>query len=325
MKWDIISKSAAAEAASLFSGGAVTHSSSADDRIIDAFIDNMWAERGLSSNTLAAYGSDLRQFSKWLSGRRCNLLSVEHGAIQEYLGDRLLARTSKRTASRLLSTLKRFYRWTQRQGYVRSDPAAQVEAPKPSRPLPKVLSEGEVERLLAAPDVNTPLGLRDKAMLETVYASGLRVSELVGITLGQINMRQGLIRLFGKGNKERVVPLGEEALHWLGRYLESGRTALLAGRIERPQQIFVTRRGAGMTRQMCWHMIKRRAGEAGIDKALSPHTLRHAFATHLLNHGADLRAVQMLLGHSDLSTTQIYTHIAKARLRDFHARHHPRA
>lgn len=303
----------------------MTHSSSDDERIIEAFIDALWAERGLSSNTLAAYGSDLRQFSRWLSGPRRNLLSAAREHIQAYLGDRAAARASKRTTSRLLSTLKRFYRWAQRQGHMRSDPAAQVEAPKLSRPLPKVLSEGEVERLLGAPDVNTPLGLRDKAMLETVYASGLRVSELVGITLGQINLRQGLIRLFGKGNKERVVPLGEEALHWLNRYLETARLELLAGRDNRPEELFITRRGAGMTRQMCWHMIKRYAGEAGIDKPLSPHTLRHAFATHLLNHGADLRAVQMLLGHSDLSTTQIYTHIAKARLRDFHARHHPRA
>lgn len=300
-------------------------SSSGDDPIIDAFIDALWAERGLSRNTLAAYASDLRQFAGWLLERENTLLGVERGQIQSYLSDRILGRASKRTTSRLLSTLKRFYRWAQRQGHMRFDPAAPVEAPKLSRPLPKVLSENEVERLLAAPDVNTPLGLRDKAMLETVYASGLRVSELVGIELGQINLRQGLVRLFGKGNKERVVPLGEEALHWLNRYLETGRPALLSGRDNRPEQLFVTRRGGGMTRQMCWHMIKRYAGEAGIDKPLSPHTLRHAFATHLLNHGADLRAVQMLLGHSDLSTTQIYTHIAKARLRDFHARHHPRA
>lgn len=296
-----------------------------DDRIIDAFIDALWAERGLSRNTLAAYGSDLRQFAGWLLARERGLLSIERGQIQSYLSDRIIAHASKRTTSRLLSTLKRFYRWAQRQGHLDFDPAAQVEAPKLSRPLPKVLTESEVERLLSAPNVNTALGLRDKAMLETVYAAGLRVSELVGITLGQINTRQGLIRLFGKGNKERVVPLGEEALHWLGRYLEMARPELLSGRDARPEQLFVTRRGNGMTRQMCWHMIKRYAREAGVAKPLSPHTLRHAFATHLLNHGADLRAVQMLLGHSDLSTTQIYTHIAKARLRDFHARHHPRA
>jgi integrase/recombinase XerD len=299
--------------------------SSEDDRIIDVFIDALWAERGLSRNTLAAYGSDLRQFAGWLLTKKRNLLGVEREHIQSYLSDRLVNRASKRTASRLLSTLKRFYRWTQRQGHMTSDPAAQVEAPKPGRPLPVVLTEKEIERLLAAPDVATPLGLRDKAMLETLYASGLRVSELVGTTLGQINLRQGLIRLFGKGNKERIVPLGEEALHWLGRYLESARSILLSGYDSRPEQLFVTRRGGGMTRQMCWHMIKRYAQTADIAKSLSPHTLRHAFATHLLNHGADLRAVQMLLGHSDLSTTQIYTHIAKARLRDFHARHHPRA
>ncbi len=299
--------------------------SSEDDGIIDVFIDALWSERGLSRNTLAAYGSDLRQFVGWLSTKKRNLLGVEREHIQSYLSDRLVNRASKRTASRLLSTLKRFYRWAQRQGHLASDPAAQVEAPKPGRPLPAVLTEKEIERLLAVPDVATPLGLRDKAMLETLYASGLRVSELVGTTLGQINLRQGLIRLFGKGNKERIVPLGEEAQHWLGRYLESARPILLSGYDSQPEQLFVTRRGGGMTRQMCWHMIKRYAQVADIAKSLSPHTLRHAFATHLLNHGADLRAVQMLLGHSDLSTTQIYTHIAKARLRDFHARHHPRA
>jgi integrase/recombinase XerD len=309
----------------IFSGANGAVMRPADDRIIDIFIDALWAERGLSRNTLAAYSSDLRQFSGWLLTKEKALLSVERGQIQSYLSDRIVARASKRTTSRLLSTLKRFYRWAQRQGHVNFDPAAQVEAPKLGRPLPKVLTENEVEQLLAAPDVDTVLGLRDKAMLETVYASGLRVSELVGITLGQINMRQGLIRLFGKGNKERVVPLGEEALHWLSRYWEVSRPALLSGRDLRPEHLFITRRGGGMTRQMCWHMIKRHAQTAGIAKSLSPHTLRHAFATHLLNHGADLRAVQMLLGHSDLSTTQIYTHIAKARLRDFHARYHPRA
>ncbi len=299
--------------------------SPADDRMIDAFTDALWAERGLSRNTLAAYGSDLRQFDGWLQAAGRDLLSVERSQIQSYLSDRIMGRASKRTTSRLLSTLKRFYRWAQRQGYVKSDPTAQVEAPKLSRPLPKVLTESEVEQLLAAPDIDTVLGLRDKAMLEVAYASGLRVSELVGITLGQLNLRQGLIRLFGKGNKERVVPLGEEAAHWLNRYLQAGRAELLVGRDVRPEHLFITRRGGGMTRQMCWHMIKRYTRAAGITKSLSPHTLRHAFATHLLNHGADLRAVQMLLGHSDLSTTQIYTHIAKARLRDFHARHHPRA
>jgi integrase/recombinase XerD len=299
--------------------------SSAGDHMIDVFTDALWAERGLSRNTLAAYGSDLRQFNGWLRNAGQDLLSVERSQIQSYLSDRIMGRASKRTTSRLLSTLKRFYRWAQRQGHVKSDPTAQVEAPKLSRPLPKVLTESEVEQLLGAADVDTVLGLRDKAMLEVVYASGLRVSELVGITLGQLNLRQGLIRLFGKGNKERVVPLGEEAMHWLNRYLEQGRPALLSGRDARSEHLFITRRGSGMTRQMCWHMIKRYARVAGVMKSLSPHTLRHAFATHLLNHGADLRAVQMLLGHSDLSTTQIYTHIAKARLRDFHARHHPRA
>jgi integrase/recombinase XerD len=295
------------------------------DPVIDQFIDALWAERGLSRNTLAAYASDLRGFAGWLAARQQLLKQVERGQIQQYLGERIAGRASKRTTSRLLSTLKRFYRWAQREGHVHEDPAAQVEAPKLSRPLPTVLSEQEVERLLAAPDVKTDLGLRDKLMLELAYACGLRVSELVGLTVAQINFRQGVIRLFGKGNKERLVPVGEEALHWLNLYLQQARPALLAGNDARVEHVFVSRRGAGISRQMCWHLIKACALKAGISKPLSPHTLRHAFATHLLNHGADLRAVQMLLGHSDLSTTQIYTHIAKARLRDFHAKHHPRA
>ncbi|HEY3487262.1 MAG TPA: site-specific tyrosine recombinase XerD [Gammaproteobacteria bacterium] len=296
-----------------------------DDHMIDAFIDALWAERGLSRNTLDAYASDLRLFARWLGAQERSLLTVDGEQIRSYLNYRIAGAASKRTTSRLSSTLKRFYRWTQRQGHMNFDPAAQVKMPKLDRPLPDVITETEVERLLAAPDVAHVLGLRNKTMLEMAYAAGLRVSELIEVTLAQINMRQGLIRLFGKGNKERVVPLGEEALHWLNRYIQETRPVLLSGYNTRPEQLFITRRGRGMTRQMCWHMIRRYAVAAGITKSLSPHTLRHAFATHLLNHGADLRAVQMLLGHSDLSTTQIYTHIARARLRDFHARHHPRA
>jgi integrase/recombinase XerD len=296
-----------------------------DDPIVDIFIDALWAERGLSRNTLAAYASDLRRFAAWLDRHERTLLHVEKEQIQRYLAARIIGKARKRTTSRLVSTLKRFYRWALREGYIHADPAAQVEAPKLSQSLPTVLSEQEVERLLAAPAVETELGLRDKAILELAYACGLRVSELVGLTIAQINPRQGVLRLFGKGNKERLVPVGEEAMHWLNRYLQHARPALLGGMDAKVEHVFISQRGAGISRQMCWYLIKACALKADISKPLSPHTLRHAFATHLLNHGADLRAVQMLLGHSDLSTTQIYTHIAKARLRDFHAKHHPRA
>ncbi len=293
--------------------------------LIEAFTDALWMERGLSRNTLAAYATDLRGFAGWIRHQQGHLLLAQRSDLQAYLAERITAQASKRTTARLLSTLRRFYRWALREGRIQTDPSAQIDAPKLGRALPHSLTEHDVECLLAAPDIETPRGLRDRVLLEIAYASGLRVSELVNLQLPQINQQRGLIRVTGKGNKERLVPLGEVALEWLQRYLREARPALLKGRDMHSDMLFVSRRGSGLTRQMCWHLIKAYARQADIQRPLSPHTLRHAFATHLLNHGADLRAVQMLLGHSDLSTTQIYTHIAQARLKDFHAEHHPRA
>ena len=293
------------------------------DPLIDQFLDAIWMERGLSKNTLIAYGNDLNGFANWLHTQSAlNLLLVRRENVQAYLAHRLARQTSPRTAARQLSTLRRFYAWLLRGNRILEDPTALIEAPRLGRPLPKTLTEAEVEALLGAPDTTTVLGLRDRAMLEILYASGLRVSELVNLIPSQINLQQGVVRVTGKGNKERLVPLGEEAIVWLERYLSEARPSMLNGR---PcDAVFVTQRRDAMTRQAFWYKIKRQAIAAGIDKPLSPHTVRHAFATHLLNHGADLRVVQMLLGHSDLSTTQIYTHVARARLKELHARHHPR-
>ena len=294
-----------------------------NDPLIEQFLDAIWMERGLSENTLAAYRNDLNGYARWLAGQpHSDLITAGRDDVQTYLAERVAASASPRSTARLLSTLRRFYAWLRRENRINEDPTALIEAPKLGRPLPKTLTEAEVEALLAAPDTETTLGLRDRTMLEVLYASGLRVSELVSLKLMQINLQQGVIRVTGKGNKERLVPLGDEALSWLQRYLEESRSALLNG--QTCDALFVTQRREAMTRQAFWYMIKRHAKTAHIDKALSPHTLRHAFATHLLNHGADLRVVQMLLGHSDLSTTQIYTHVARARLKDLHARHHPR-
>ncbi|MBN1378592.1 MAG: site-specific tyrosine recombinase XerD [Gammaproteobacteria bacterium] len=295
-----------------------------DRQLIDVFVDALWAERGLGQNTLDAYASDLRHFAIWLAGHKHTLLSVGAAEIQQYLGDRLAGRTSKRTAARLLSSGRRFYRWAVREGRLQQDPTALIASPKLSRLLPQTLSEEDVVNLIHAPDITTPRGLRDRAMLELAYASGLRVSELVTINQEQIDLVRGVLRITGKGNKERLVPTGEEAAYWLRRYILESRPELLKGCQPAPVAVFVSRRGRGLTRQTCWHMIKRYALQIGLKKSLSPHSLRHAFATHLLNHGADLRAVQLLLGHSSLSTTQIYTHIARARLKAFHAAHHPR-
>ncbi|MEN8132875.1 MAG: site-specific tyrosine recombinase XerD [Pseudomonadota bacterium] len=292
--------------------------------LIDTFLDRLWMEHGLSENTLSAYRSDLRGLLQWLQGQgNADLLAVEQDDLQEYLSSRFGAGVSARSAARLLSTLKRFYRHHIGEGDIAKDPSALLETPKLGRPLPKSLSEADVENLLAAPPIDTRLGLRDRTMLELLYACGLRVSELINVKLDQINLQQGVLRVWGKGGKERMVPVGEQAQHWLARYLREARPALLE---KRPgsDKLFVTNRGTAMTRQAFWYMIKRYARSAGISKGLSPHTLRHAFATHLLNHGADLRVVQMLLGHSDLSTTQIYTHVARARLKDLHQEHHPR-
>lgn len=288
--------------------------------LVERFLDALWMERGLSANTLAAYRSDLLSFCGWLQEGGGDVLAAGRGDVMAYLGAG--PGLSSRTRSRRLSSLRRFFQYLARERLIQADPCSRVPAPRLGRPLPKSLSEGEVERLLDAPAVSEPLGLRDRAMLEVLYATGLRVSELVTLEIGQINQRQGVVRITGKGNKERLVPLGEEALDWLSRFLREGRLQILGGQLS--NAAFPTHRGGPMTRQAFWHTIKRYALKAGIRTPLSPHTLRHAFATHLLNHGADLRVVQMLLGHADISTTQIYTHVARARLKDLHAVHHPR-
>lgn len=289
---------------------------------IEQFLDAMWVERGLSDLTLAAYRTDLIGFARWLAANDASLLDAGRDRVLGYLASRAQAGIRSRSTARLLSALRRFYRYQVREGRLAQDPTALVESPKAGRPLPAALSEQEVEALLAAPDSEAPIGLRDRAMLELLYAAGLRVSELVAMTLDRLNLRQGVVRTLGKGSKERLVPVGEEALVWLERYLSQSRPMLLKGRLS--SDLFVTQRGEGMTRQAFWYRIKLYARQAGIGRALSPHTLRHSFATHLLNHGADLRALQLLLGHSDLSTTQIYTHVARQRLQELHGKHHPR-
>lgn len=287
---------------------------------IDIFIDALWLESGLSKNTLSAYRTDLRGLAKFIEPGL--LIKVTQAEIQKYLAFLLAHGVKSSSSARVLSTLRRFYRYQIRENCVSIDPCAQVRSPKQGRPLPKAMSEQQVGDLLEAPDVNSPLGLRDRAMLETLYATGLRVSELVQMTLLEVNCSVGVVRIVGKGNKERLVPLGEQAVDWIERYLEQARPDLLKQKV--CDALFVTARGAGMSRQAFWYLIKKHALTAGINQELSPHTLRHAFATHLINHGADLRSVQMLLGHSDLSTTQIYTHIARERLQSLHADHHPR-
>ena len=294
-----------------------------DTELIDQFLDALWLERGLSQHSLAAYRSDLHQLSRWLGTRKTQLLSAQATDLQGYLKHRHQQGISAASISRALSALRRFYRYCLRETLCNEDPSALLESPKTSRVLPKVLTETDVELLLNAPDCKTILGLRDRAMLELLYATGLRVSELVGLTIEMINCQAGVIRTTGKGKKERLVPMGEEAVDWLNDYAESARPQLLEGHGQ-TEAFFVTRRGSSMTRQAFWYAIKRYAKLAGIKIDISPHTLRHAFATHLLNHGADLRVVQMLLGHSDISTTQIYTHIAQSRLQALHASHHPR-
>lgn len=290
--------------------------------LIERFLDALWLERGLSENTLTAYRSDLLGLATWLESEKGELLSAARHDLLRYLQQRAEQGASPRSSARLLSSIRRFYRYLLRERQISEDPSARIDAPKLGRALPKSLTEEEVERLLAAPDVGKSMGLRDRAMLEVLYASGLRVSELVSLTLPQVNLQQGLVKVIGKGNKERLVPLGEEALNWLERYLREAR-GLLLGTIQ-SDVLFPGKRKTAMTRQAFWQLIKRYALQAEISKHLSPHTLRHAFATHLLNHGADLRVVQLLLGHSTLSTTQIYTHVARERLKNLHAQHHPR-
>lgn len=277
-------------------------------------------EQGLAASTLAAYRVDLARFARWLRGREVGLLGATRADVLEFLSCSVDA--PSRTMARRLSSLRRFYAHQLREGRIREDPCARVEGPRLVRRLPGSLSEAEVESLLAAPDTSTPPGLRDRALLELLYATGLRVSELVSLALAQVRISQGVLRVTGKGAKDRVVPFGDEAANWLRRYLDGSRPSLLRGGAS--EALFPGRGGAHLSRQACWHLIKRHALAAGIRTSISPHTLRHAFATHLLNHGADLRAVQMLLGHTDISTTQIYTHVARERLQQLHARHHPR-
>jgi len=292
-------------------------------RLIDEFCDALWLEDDLARNTLDSYRRDLQQFAAWLESRSgMDLLDADPAAIQDYLAHKFRTKARASTAARLLSTLKRFYRNAIRRNVLKTDPTLRIDTPKLPRALPKTLTEADVESLLAAPELSQPLGVRDRAMLEVLYASGLRVSELVTLKVPQISRDMGVVRVLGKGSKERLVPLGEEALSWLERYLREARPLLLNGRAS--DALFVTSRAAVMTRQAFWHLLKRYALQAGLNKPISPHTLRHAFATHLLNHGADLRVVQLLLGHSDISTTQIYTYVAQERMKQLHAKHHPR-
>jgi integrase/recombinase XerD len=285
------------------------------------FLSALWIEDGLAKNTLSAYRADLEAFIHWLKTRNLGLLSVQEADVSAYLAVKHAA--SKATsANRRLTVLKRFYRWALREQHLQHDPTVNIASAKQPLRFPKSLSEAQVEALLAAPDVTTPLGLRDRAMLELLYATGLRVSELVQIQLYEMGWNEGALRVVGKGNKERLVPFGEVALDWLRRYMNESRPALLKQQVS--DALFVTARGDAMTRQMFWVLIKKHALTAGITMALSPHTLRHAFATHLLNHGADLRVVQLLLGHADIGTTQIYTHVARERLKQLHEKHHPR-
>jgi len=279
-------------------------------------------ERGLSANTLAAYRADLTALARWLNERGVGISHTTRSDLQDFIAFRVLAGARPRSTARQLSSFRRFFRYLMRENQIKEDPTAQIAMPKIGRSLPKSLTEEEVESLLGAPAVNDPLGNRDRTMLEVLYATGLRVSELVNLKHTQVNTNQGVIRILGKGNRERLIPLGEEAMRWLNEFAHGPRSEILLER--QTDYLFPTRRGDRMTRQAFWHIIKRYARKAGIAKELSPHTLRHAFATHLLNHGADLRVVQMLLGHSDLSTTQIYTHVARERMKELHSAHHPR-
>jgi integrase/recombinase XerD len=295
-----------------------------DQGLLDRFSDGLWLNDGLARNTLESYRRDVSQFADWLRDAQGKaLLEAAPADLQRHLAWQVESKHAKpRTTSRLVSALKRFFQFALREGLRRDDPASGLDSPKLPRTLPKSLSEVEVEALLAAPDESTPQGLRDRAMLETLYASGLRASELVGLKTVQVSLDMGVVRVLGKGSKERLTPLGEEAIAWITRYQREGRPQLLGAR--KSDALFVTARGGPMTRQAFWGLVKRHAATAGISRAISPHTLRHAFATHLINHGADLRVVQLLLGHADISTTQIYTHVARERLKALHRKHHPR-
>ena len=307
----------------------ISHS---EQQIIESFIDHLWMENGLSENTLSAYRNDLAGFALWLKEKGQLLTTVSTNTIQDFLAFNYDIQQKRRSVARLLSTLRRFYLYLLRENQISEDPTRLIESPKGERSLPLSLNEKQIDDLLDAPDISDDLGLRDRSMLEVLYATGLRVSELINLQTSQISMQQGVIRVIGKGNKERLVPVGEIALDWLMQYYQQSRPQLLLKttknkkNLSQCSEVFVTRRGRAMTRQAFWYMVKRYALIAGINTDnLSPHTLRHAFATHLLNNGADLRVVQMLLGHSDISTTQIYTHVADQRLREMYQIHHPRA
>jgi integrase/recombinase XerD len=291
------------------------------DASIDAFIDAIWLEEGLSKNTLSAYRRDLNLYGRWLAGQGKAIDATAEADLNAYFAARH-SQTRATSANRRLTVFKRYFRWALRERVITADPTLKLQSAKQPLRVPKTLSEAQVEALLAAPDVDIPLGLRDRAMLELMYASGLRVSELVGLRTFNLGMNEGVLRVLGKGSKERLVPFGQVARDWIERYLADARAAILGGR--QTEDLFVTARGHGMSRVMFWMIVKKHALAAGITAPLSPHTLRHAFATHLLNHGADLRAVQMLLGHADISTTTIYTHVARERLKSLHAQHHPR-
>ncbi|NAT78984.1 site-specific tyrosine recombinase XerD [Dickeya dadantii] len=295
-----------------------------DQTLIEQFLDALWLECNLAENTLSSYRNDLRSLADWLAHHDSSLLQAQPSDLQDFLAERLEGGYKATSSARLLSAMRRLFQYLYREKQRPDDPSAPLSSPKLPQRLPKDLTEAQVEALLAAPVTDQPIELRDKAMLELLYATGLRVSELVGLTISDVSLRQGVVRVIGKGNKERLVPLGEEAVYWLEQYLEYSRPWLLNG--QTLDVLFPSNRAQQMTRQTFWHRIKHYATLASIDSnKLSPHVLRHAFATHLLNHGADLRVVQMLLGHSDLSTTQIYTHVATERLRQLHQQHHPRA
>jgi integrase/recombinase XerD len=292
-----------------------------DPSQLDSFIDHLWLEDGLSKNTLESYRADLSQFNVWLLKKKSQLLTANQADIQQYLAVKF-PQSKPRSISRLIASMRRFYRYALRENLIEKDPTLQIESPKLPRSLPKSLNEQEVEDLLNAPNINETIGLRDRAMLELLYASGLRVSELVTVKVNEVSTQDGVVRVTGKGSKTRLVPMGEEAADWIDKYLKLARPDILQKRLS--DALFVTARASAMTRQAFWYLIKRYALLAGITKHMSPHVLRHAFATHLLNHGADLRVVQMLLGHADISTTQIYTHVARERLKQLHSMHHPR-
>ena len=293
-----------------------------DQLLVDQFLDAIWLESGLSLNTLAAYRSDLEQYALWLYREKLGLVNARRPQVLHYLSHCVTSGGSARSSSRRLSSLRRLYRYLSREGRISDDPTSNIDSPIMGRYLPQILSEEAVKKLLNSPDIRNPLGIRDRTMLEALYATGLRVSELVRLSRAELNESEGFVRVMGKGQRERIVPLGQECLDWVRVYMDGARGEILAGKLS--DYIFVTNRGGAISRQRFWQLIKHYGICSGIGNQLSPHTLRHAFATHLLNHGADLRSLQMLLGHSSLSTTQIYTHVAKARLQSLHSVHHPR-